>query len=316
MTDKRKTKKMKTTGIILIVLIVIVLAFLVINVVGGKTPIAGSPGNRPGIKSEKSMVYTVLTETMEPKNMENYLKFNSDITAETNVDIYPDTAGKLTKLNVSLGSYVRKGQVIAQVDPSLPGQVFVTSNVLSTITGTITDLPFKVGATIASTQVPVASVGNLTDLLAISYISEKDMASVARGQTATITFAPFKGEDFPGTITEISPVLDRNSRTLEIKIALTKKDPRIKSGMFGSVRLVTEKKKNVISVSDESLISSDGGIFVYVVTNGSIAEQCFVETGLKVDGRTEILSGLSEGDQVVIRGHSMLQNGSIVRLTE
>lgn len=316
MTEKTNKKKMGTTGIILIVLIVIVLALLVVNVFSGKTPIAGALGDRPETEINESMVYTVLTETMEPKNMENYLKFNGDIIAETTVDIYPDTAGKLTKLNVSLGSYVRKGQVIAEVNPSLPGQVFVSSPVLSTITGTITDLPFKVGATVSSTQVPVASVGNLSDLLAVSYISEKDMASVALRQTAGITFAPFKGETFPGTITEVSPVLDRSSRTLEIKISLEKNDSRIKSGMFGSVRLVTENKENVISVSDESLISSAEGIFVYVVANSSIAEQRFVETGLKVDGRTEIISGLTEGEQVVIRGHSMLQNGSAVRLTE
>ncbi len=316
MSDNNKKMKMPITGVILVILITIILALLAMNLIGGNAPIAGGPGGKAGAENDETMVYSVLTETLEPEDMENYLKFNGDIIAETTVDIYPDTAGKLTKLNVSLGSYVRKGQVIAEVDPSLPGQVFASSPVKSTITGTVTDLPFKVGATVSSTQIPVASVGNLTDLQVVSYISEKDMASVELGQSAGITFEPYKDETFTGSITEVSPVLDRSSRTLEIKISLEEKDSRIKSGMFGSVRLITENKINVISVPDESLISSSEGTFAYIVVNGSIAEQRFVETGMNIDGSTEITSGLSAGDQIVIRGHSMLQDGSAVRLTE
>ncbi len=315
--EMKKKKKPGMTGLILILLIVLVGALAVFTVVSKNDPIAGGGPGRPGGEDgNQEMVYTVLAEQLSPSIMENYLKFNGDVIAETSVDLYPDTSGELTALYVSLGSYVKKNQVIAKVDPSLPGQVYVASPVKSTITGTVTDLPFDVGDTIASSQVPVATVGDLSELQIESYISEKYMADVALGQKAFISFEPFAGETFAGTVSEISPVLDSSSRTLEIKITLDDQDSRIKSGMFGSVKLIVEKKENVLTVPSESVISSAEGSFVYLVGNGNLAEKRSVETGLAIDGRTEIKSGLSAGDSLVVRGQTMLKDGSAIKVTE
>ncbi|OQY32920.1 MAG: hypothetical protein B6241_09685 [Spirochaetaceae bacterium 4572_59] len=327
MTDKMKNKKTSVTGVVLIIMIVVVLGAMAFTILGKDTPISGSPGGgrpggrsggRPGVAavSDGPVIYPVLVETMEPATMENYLKFNGDVIAETSVDIYPDASGKLTKLSVSLGDYVRKGQVIAEVDPSLPGQVYVASPVKSTISGIVTDLPHKVGATISTTQIPLATVGDLADLQVDCFISEKNMASIELGQRAEIGFEPFEGELFSGSVIELSPVLDRSSRTLKIKISLENEDSRIKSGMFASIRLITELKESVLSVPSESLVEGSEGVFVYVVSSENRAVQRMVETGLSLDGRVEIISGLSDGDQVVYRGVSMLQDGFSVRVTE
>lgn len=319
MTNKITNSKTRLTGIFLIAMILVVLGAIAFTVIGKDAPISGAPGGRPGpggAASEGPVTYSVLVETMEPGIMENYLKFNGDVIAETSVDIYPDASGKLTKLSVSLGDYVRKGQVIAEVDPSLPGQIYVASPVKSTISGIVTDLPHKVGATISTTQVPLATVGDLADLQLESYISEKNMALIKLGQQAEIGFEPFEGEIFSGSVIELSPVVDKSSRTMEIKISLDNEDGRVKSGMFGSIRLITELKENILSISSESLIDGNDGSFVYIVSSANTVAQTSVETGLILDGRVEITSGLIAGDQVVTRGQSMLQDGSSVKITE
>jgi multidrug efflux pump subunit AcrA (membrane-fusion protein) len=316
MTEKIK-KKPGVIGLMLILLIAVVAALAVFTIMGRNAPIAGGAPGFPGAKgAEEEMVYTVLARELAPLTMENYLKFNGDVIAETSVDLYPDTSGELTALYVSLGSYVRKNQVIAKVDPSVPGQVYVASPVKSTITGTVTDLPFDVGDTISSAQVPVATVGDLTELQVECYISEKYMADVALGQKASISFEPFEGERFAGTVSEISPVLDTSSRTLEIKITLDDRDDKIKSGMFASVKLITEEKEAVLAVPSESIISSSEGDFVYLVGNGNVAEKRFIDTGLSIDGLTEVSGGLSSGDSLVVRGQSMLKDGSALRVAE
>ena len=318
--EMKKKKKPGMTGLVLILLIVLVGALAVFTMISKDDPIAGGGPGRPGMSGgpggDENMVYSVLAEELAPSTMENYLKFNGDVIAETSVDLYPDTSGKLTALYVSLGSYVKKNQVIAKVDPSTPGQVYVASPVKSTISGTVTDLPFDVGDTISSAQVPVATVGDLSELQLECYLSEKYMADVALGQTAFVSFEPFEGETFSGTVSEISPVLDSSSRTLEIKITLSDRDDRIKSGMFGSVKLIVEDKENILTVPSESVISSNEGEFVYLVGNGNLAEKRFVETGLTIDGRTEIKGGLAVGDSLVVRGQSMLKDGSAVRVAE
>ncbi len=323
--SEKKTKNVTVTGIILILLIVAAAGVIGFSMIKQEAPISGAPGGgmpagmpgaMGGSDQSETVTYTIKAQEMLPVTMEDYLKFNGDVIAENSVDIYPDTAGKLISLDVSLGSYVRKGQVIAEVDPSLPGQVYVASPVRSTITGTVTDLPYKVGATISSTTIPLATVGNLEDLQIVSYIPEKYMASVALGQSAEITFEPYGDRIFTGILTEISPVVDKTSRTLEITISLDESDSLIKSGMFGSVRLITDVKQGVFSLPSECIMDTAGGSFVYVVSQDNTVRQQIIEKGLEIDGAVEITSGLNEGDLVVTRGVSMLREGSSVRIAE
>ncbi|OJF76670.1 MAG: hypothetical protein BKP49_05785 [Treponema sp. CETP13] len=311
-TRKKTSKRM---GIVLTVLIILVAGAIIFSLVAKNDSQGGPRGPGMAGQSNESMTYSVLAETIEPIVMQNYLKFNGDVIAETSVDIYPDVSGKLTKLYVSLGDYVRKGDTIAEVDPSLPGQIYSTNPVKSTINGTITDLPHDVGDTISSSQELIATVGDLGDLELDCFISEKYMADIELGQTAEITFEPYPNQIFTGVVVEISPVLDRSSRTLEIKISLNNKNGMVKSGMFGSIKLITEVKQNALTVPEESLLSGNEGSFVYTVLSSNIAKKTLVETGLELDGRVEILDGLSKGDKVIYRGQSMIQDGSSVKIT-
>jgi multidrug efflux pump subunit AcrA (membrane-fusion protein) len=311
-------KKMNKTGVIIVILILTVAGAIAANVLMSSSLIAEGAEKElqsGNLSTESSdAVYSVLTLRTERSSIENYLKFNGDVIADTTVEIYPDTSGKLTGVYVSLGDYVRKNQVIAEVDPSLPGRNFVASPVRSTINGTITDLPYRVGATISSPQVPLATVGDLSALQIQSYISEKDMASVKLGQKGVITFEPYGNETFSATVSEISPVLNRNSRTLEIKLSIDELDSRIKSGMFGSVYLITEVLEDVMVIPSSSILKSDEGSYVYVVSSERKAEKRMVETGIAIDGKTVILSGLNESEELVVLGQTMLQPGAAVKI--
>ena len=308
-------KTSKRMGVVLMVLIILVAGAIIFSLVTKNDSRGGPRGPRGANQSDESMTYSVLAETITPMDMQNYLKFNGDVIAETSVDIYPDVSGKLTKLYVSLGDYVRKGDTIAEVDPSLPGQVYSKNPVISTINGTITDLPHDVGDTISSSQELIATVGDLGDLELDCFISEKYMADIELGQTAEISFESYPNQVFTGSVVEISPVLDRNSRTLEIKLSLNNKNGMVKSGMFGSIKLITEVKENALTVPEESLLSGNDGSFVYTVSDSNSAKMTMVKTGLELDGRVEILDGLSKGDKVIYRGQSMLQDGSSVKIT-
>jgi multidrug efflux pump subunit AcrA (membrane-fusion protein) len=307
-------KKNSKTGIILFLLIILVAAVIGYEAYF-KENISGDM--RGGFPGEVETTYAVYVEDIDYTSMTNYLEFNGDVVASKSIDLYPDVSGKLSSLNVSLGDYVTTGQVVAQIDPSQPGQKYSENPVTSTIDGTITSLPFDVGDTISSTTSPVATVGDLQDLELQSYISEKYISNIQLGLDAEITFEAYEGLVFHGTVVEISPVLDSASRTLEITISLDDNDSSVvKSGMFGSIKLITEVKDNVISIPSSALSAGNDGYFVYVVSEDNTAVLTYVETGLEIDGRIEITSGLNVGDQVITRGQSMLQDGSSVKVTE
>lgn len=311
-----KNKKSNKTGIILILLIIIVAGAFAYTTYFKKDDSSRKMRGNPG-QSNSEMVYSVYAEEIANTTMTDYLEFNGDVIAAESIDLYPDVSGKLSKLNVSLGDYVNKGQIVAQVNPSVPGKTYSENPVTSTIDGTVIDVLFDEGATIASTSVPIVTIGNLSDLELDCFISEKYISAIKLDLNAEITFEAYKGIVFNGKITEISPVLDSNSRTLEIKIGLNENtDNLVKTGMFGSIKLITEVKNDVISVASSSISTGNEGSFVYVISDDNKATLRYVKTGLEMDGQTEIVDGLNIGEMVINRGQSMLKDGSSVNVVE
>src|SRR6185369_1853200 len=102
----------------------------------------------------------------------NYLELTGDVVTETNVDIFPDTGGTLSAINVQVGDPLVKGKtLIASIDPSKPGASFALSPVYSPLTGTLTSLTAQLGATV-SAQTSLGTVGVLSDLLVDSKVPE------------------------------------------------------------------------------------------------------------------------------------------------
>lgn len=82
-------------------------------------------------------------------NLDDYLEFGGDISSVNSVAVLPDQAGKITNILVNVGDIVKKGQVIAYVNPLRAGAVYNDSPVTSPIAGRITSLPTTVGSTVA-----------------------------------------------------------------------------------------------------------------------------------------------------------------------
>ena len=285
----------------------------------GKTGIPGgrAGNNKPGEAgmNEAETVFSVITEKPETAEIREYIKVNGDITAETSVEIYPDTSGKLVKRYVSIGDHVSKGDIIAKIDPSKPGTVYEASPVESTITGTVTRLPGSIGDTV-STASSIAEVGDLSRLQIKVFIPEKEITWIETGLEGKAELAPYKGEYIPVQVTEVSPVIDPDSRTLEVKLAAADAgEERMKSGMFASVIIYTRKADNVLTVPLSAVLSNDKGEFVYTEERGKAAVK-YIETGLKSSSRAEVRSGLTEEDSVIVRGQNIISEGSSVRVVE
>jgi RND family efflux transporter MFP subunit len=231
------------------------------------------------------------------------------------VDVFADTSGKLTKLNVRLGQYVVKDQVIAEIDPSRPGMTFVASPVKSPIAGTVIELPAQVGATI-SPAMPIAKVSQTTDVQIMTYISERFISKVGLRLQGLLRFEAYPDERFRAWVSEVSPVVDPRSRTLEVRLDLVRPDRRIKPGMFAEVKIITERKDGIVKIPADCLVKRYGGYYVFVVADESAAERRKVTPGIEIDGKLEIVDGLEAGEDIVIRGQTLLEDKAKVRIIE
>ena len=264
-------------------------------------------------------VFAVNTIPAAKGRIRNYLSLSGDIVASSTVDTYSDAAGKVSRIFVVLGSRVQKGDPVAEVDPSRPGMEFVPSMVRAPVSGTVVMVPAQVGMTI-SQAVPLARIAGGGGLEIRLNVAERFISRIAMNQPCEITLDAWPGEVFRGAITEISPTVDPTSRTMEIRVGVENTGSRIKAGMFAKVRVITEIKENIVKIPISALINRFGEQFVFVVDSSDsgspVVRKREIVQGILIDGVLEVTQGLANGEEVVVRGQTLLEDGSRVNIIE
>ncbi len=297
--------------VILIALLAVAGGFFLFASSGKSLP--GFPGQQGGLSLE-DQIETVPVKTMPVTagTLEDYIRISGDVKAASSIEVYPDVAGTLSSITVHTGEFVQAGSSLALVDPSRPGADYSKSPVEAPISGTVTEIFTDEGETV-STSVPVLKIGRLDSLEVKTWVSEKYVNRVETGQTAWITTDAIPGRSIKARVSMVYPVVDTTSRTMEIRLALTGNTSGLKAGMLADITLVLETKENSLKVPESAVIERSGGTYVFVVSGSSVS-MTEVETGLTVDGISEITSGLNEGDTIVFSGMSMLTDGTAIRV--
>jgi multidrug efflux pump subunit AcrA (membrane-fusion protein) len=268
-------------------------------------------------REQTAPVYAVNTIPAARGQRLDYLALSGDIIASSTVDAYSDAAGKISRLYVSVGSVVARGNPIAAVDPSRPGMEFMPSIVRAPVAGTIVALPAQLGMTV-SQAVPLARIAGGTGLEIRLYVAERFISRISLNQPCEIALDAWPGEVFRGSVSEISPTLDTASRTMEIRVNVDNTGSRLKAGMFAKVRVITERKDNIVKIPIAAALNRFGEQYVFVVdTSGDpVAKKRNVTAGIIIDGVMEITQGLAPNEEIVIRGHTLLEDGSRVNVIE
>ncbi len=314
------TEKKKSADIIVKVVILLLIAALVVGSLismSGKNTASGRSvsgnGGMPSGTEQQAAAITVSAAAVVPSDINTYIKINGDVDSRSQINIYPDTSGKITRYVKNIGDSVSKGDIIAYVDPSKPGSSYAVSPVISTVSGTVISRPYNPGDTV-TTQSIIASVGSLDDLQVTAYVSEKYSATVKNGLSALVSFVPYPDTVFEEVVTQVSPVVDAVSRTVEVKLEFRQKDSRVRPGMFAVIQLNTAEEKDTIVVPKSAVKTYYDEQVVYTVDGNNYARRQTVTTGISNDSEIQILSGLSEGDVVITAGSAA--DGTLVRIVK
>lgn len=283
-------------------------------------PKGGRPGAGPAEPAAPA-VFAVNTTKVAVGGISDYLVLSGDVVSGSTVDVYSDVAGKVVKLLVSEGDRVERGAPIAEVDPSKPGMTFIPGVAKAPIPGTIVSLPAQVGMTITQATA-VARISRADSLELRTYVAERFISKIRRGQRAEVTLDAYPGKTFSATVKELSPTVDPASRTLEVRLSLAGTGGVVKAGMFAKIKVITEEKSGVLKVPAAALVRRFGSTYVFTVEADSadpallVARRKSVTPGLLVDGTQEILSGLAANEEVVVRGQTLLEDGSRVNVID
>ena len=266
-------------------------------------------------------VFAVNTTQAVQGQIRDYIALSGDIVAGSTVDAYSDAAGKVMQLFVSVGNRVNRGDRIASVDPSRPGMTFRESIVTAPISGTVVALPAQIGMTV-SQAVPLARISGGGALEIRLHVAERFISRMAMNLPCEITLDAWPGDVFQGSISELSPTVDPSSRTMEVKVNVNNAGSKLKAGMFAKVRVITERKNNIVKIPSAAMINRFGEQYVYVVEKDSenpefnVVRKRIISPGILIDGALEITGGLAPDEEIVVRGQTLLDDGARVNIIE
>lgn len=162
---------------------------------------------------------------------------------------------------------------------------------------------------------PILTIGQISPSVnVLIYVTENDYAKIKTGMGVDVKFDVYPNETFAGTITKVHPTVDAKTRTFGVEVKIANKNQKIKPGMFARV-LINLGSSNHVVVPDRAVVKQpgSGNKYVYVYDKGIVSYNK-VELGQRIDDTYEIISGVSDGDFVVITGQSNLSDGAKVEL--
>ena len=245
--------------------------------------------------------------TLDPANTDQ-LKINLD-------QIEREYNRALRLLEIGGGTQQSVDQLKAQRDAARTQYANAMENTILTspVTGVVTARNYDPGDMTAS--MPVLTVGQLSPVVkVIINATESDLTKITRGKQVCITFDAIPDETFAGTVARVYPSVDPATRTFEAEIQIKNPGERLRPGMFARVE-IDHGAINRVVVPDRAVVkqTGSGNRYVYVL-HGDRVSYNRVELGRRIADTYEILSGVSDGDTVVVAGQSRLADGIPVEI--
>jgi len=182
------------------------------------------------------------------------------------------------------------------------------------ITGVVSSFPLEVGMMVQDKN-PVANIVDISRLKVKLNVAEQDVFKLAVGDRVDISTEVYPGIIFPGTIATISAKADDgHTYPIEVSLANSAQHP-LKAGMFARVDFRSVGARTALAIPREALVGSMKNAQVYVVDKG-VARLRNIVVGAEVGSNLEVLSGLTEGEQVVSSGQNNLKDNVAVTVVK
>ncbi len=149
------------------------------------------------------------------------------------------------------------------------------------------------------------TIMDLSTLWIDADIYEKDLSLIKIGENVEVTVPSYPREVFMGKVAFISDLFNEETRTITVRTEVANKDSKLKVGMFANIKIYTTAAKEALVVPVKAILDVGEEKIVFV-REGNAFRLKIVEAGNTLDNFTEILSGLKEGEEVVLEGNSQL----------
>ncbi|PNQ82534.1 efflux RND transporter periplasmic adaptor subunit [Paenibacillus sp. F4] len=188
----------------------------------------------------------------------------------------------------------------------------VDSVVKAPISGTISVVTGTQGQMV-SAQSAVATIANTNPIIAKVNVSESELLKLQVGSSVTVGVDSLD-KRIEARVSAVNPVMDNDLKAYPVEISVPNGSGELKSGMVVTVYMKSEAPKNIL-VSQDAITEQAGKKYAYVV-EGTVAKRVEVQTGQESAKQVEVTKGLAEGQNVVVKGVSLLTDGAKINVVK
>ena len=186
-------------------------------------------------------------------------------------------------------------------------------NIRAPFKGVIVTLPyFTPGIDVASGEIIVGMMDYSQMYMEIA-LPENAIEKVKVGQKVLVTNYKIKSDTLSGTVSQLSPAINEETRTFSGYIAINNPELKLRPGMFAKGEIITLQRDSVLFIPKEIVNARRGMRNVFTVEQNRAVEK-YIKTGISDDRYTEVTEGLNEGDKIVIKGYEFLRNRGKVKI--
>ena len=159
---------------------------------------------------------------------------------------------------------------------------------------------------LGSSATLVMTIGDTSEVYVKGKVDESDIGKVYLGQPARIKVESFKDKTFHGKVTKISPmgVEKDNVTTFEVRVSINNPGGELKAEMTANAEIILEEHKNVLQIPEGAILydkDKKASVEIPDPKGKEGKRKIAVNIGISNGAKTELLSGLKEGDQVVLQ---------------
>ena len=322
----------------------------------------GNPGGKTAqdpMFPMESAISKVSVEAAQYADVSQDEVYSSTVQAFAINNVVPQSGNRISKINVEVGDFVRKGQILAEMDrvnltqtklklvndstelvrleqlykkgglsasdfeaAKLSYDVSKSSydNLLentvlrSPLNGVITARNYDAGDMYAMSS-PIYVVQQITPVKLYVGISESDYTKVHKGDKVSIEVDALPGQVFEGSVVRIHPTIDAATHTFNVEVNVANADRVLRPGMYARVKVVFGVNRSIV-VEDSAILKQQGSgqRSVFIVNDDNTVSSRIVTIGRRMGTQCEILSGLEEGERVVVKGNAALKDGATVEI--
>lgn len=240
---------------------------------------------------------------------------------EKHGEVLSPSDGIITELNVQVGEQVTGPLTTTPtITPTIPGlqtPSTTPTDQTQTPTQTPTQIQTLTQTTTGGIPTTLMTIADTSTMFIIASVDETDISKIKVGQKAEMILDAYPSKKIKGEVTEIGLVATATQTggiTFPVKIKVTEaKGVTMRIGMSADCNIILATKKDAVRLPVQAVTTVDGSDVVYVVKK-DYAERTKVNVGLLSGDYYEVLGGVVEGDEVVIKGTDKLKGEQEVKV--